>query len=333
MNHHFIILRRMANYVFNPKTLCYEKVETSRNKKAVNFLKFSFLIIGFAATFFILFQDYAYTPGLKEITAERQEIIYEIDLLNRDIINSTNTLKSVEYNDDHLYRAFFEVDPLPAPQREAGIGGVLRYQSIRNYPQADLLINTYLNLDQFSRQLVVQSKSFDEVIHLARNKELLLASKPSIQPISNNELIRFGSAFGMRVHPILKTYRPHNGIDLTANFGTNIYAPADGVVVQASYSSGGYGNRILIDHGFGYKTLYGHCSKFLVQKGQKVKRGEVIGKVGNTGLSTRSHLHYEVWLNNRPVNPINYYANDLTPDEYDRMIQLLAKADPSFDIN
>ena len=188
-------------------------------------------------------------------------------------------------------------------------------------------------MDDVSRQLVIQSKSFDEVIDLAKTKEERMAAKPSIQPVSLNELIRFGSSFGMRMHPILKQYRAHNGIDLTAPRGTKIYATADCVVLIANYTSGGYGKRILIDHGYGYKTLYGHCYKILVEPGQKVKRGEVIGLVGNTGLSTRSHLHYEVWVNNRPVNPINYYANDLSPEEYDRMIQLLSKADPSFDIN
>ena len=171
------------------------------------------------------------------------------------------------------------------------------------------------------------------MIELAKNKEARMAAMPSIQPVSFNELIRFGSAFGMRLHPILKIWRPHNGIDLTCPRGAKIYATADGVIKQASYTTGGYGKRILIDHGYGYKTLYGHCSKILVEVGQHVKRGEVIGLVGNTGLSTRSHLHYEVRVNNKPVNPIYYYANDLSPEEYDRMITLLAGADPSFDIN
>jgi murein DD-endopeptidase MepM/ murein hydrolase activator NlpD len=204
---------------------------------------------------------------------------------------------------------------------------------LKNKPASDLLISTYRSIDDISRQLVIQSKSFDEVIDLARTKEERMAAKPSIQPVSLKDLTRFGSSFGMRLHPILKEYRPHNGIDLTAPRGTRIYATADGVVTQANYTTGGYGKKILIDHGYGYKTLYGHCNKLLVERGQYVKRGEVIGLVGSTGLSTTSHLHYEVWVNNRPVNPINYYANDLSPDEYEKMISLLAKADPSFDIN
>jgi len=323
----------MANYVFNPEKLCYEKTDTSRKQKLIHVALFTLLIILSAFLLFQFLQDVIQSPGMKKLISQRQELIYEIRLLNKDFIQYSEDLHRVQHNDDQLYRVFFEVDPVPETQRKVGIGGANRYQDLQTYPYSDLLVSTYLNLDHVSRQLVVQSKSFDKVIHLAKNKEKLMAAKPSIQPISLNELIRFGSAFGMRLHPILKKYRPHNGIDLTAKHGTNIYAPADGIVVRASYSPGGYGNRILIDHGFGFKSLYAHCSKFLVEKGQSVKRGEVIGKVGNTGLSTRSHLHYEVWVNNKPVNPINYYANDLSPDEYDKMIQLLAQADPSFDIN
>jgi murein DD-endopeptidase MepM/ murein hydrolase activator NlpD len=168
---------------------------------------------------------------------------------------------------------------------------------------------------------------------MAKTKEKRLAAKPAIQPISIKELTRFGSSFGMRVHPILQKMKMHEGIDLTAPRGTKIFATADGVVLQAGYTDGGYGNKIIIDHGFGYRTLYGHCYKINVKPGQKVKRGDVIGLVGSTGLSTCPHLHYEVHVNGKKVNPINYYANDLSGEEYDKMIELLSKADPSFDIN
>ena len=173
----------------------------------------------------------------------------------------------------------------------------------------------------------------DRVIDMARHKEERLAARPAIQPISLKDLHHFGSSFGVRFHPILKVIRPHNGIDLTASRGTPIYATADGTVTQAGYSTGGFGNRILLDHGYGYETLYGHCSELLVKRGDRVKRGEVIARVGSTGLSKSPHLHYEVHVNGRPVDPINYYANDLSAGEYDKMIQLLSEADPSFDIN
>ncbi|MCF8224522.1 MAG: M23 family metallopeptidase [Bacteroidales bacterium] len=323
----------MENYYFNPEKLQFELVEPPRHRRTVNVLKFIVLVTVFSIFIFKLSEDIIQSPNFKKLQAQQESLVYEIELLNRDVTKYAEQLSRVEHNDDHLYRVFFEVDPIPVTKRKAGTGGVMRYRSLQNLPFSEMLTHAFMNLDQVSRQLVVQSKSFDEVIHLAETKEQRMAAKPSIQPISINELEHFGSAFGMRLHPILKKYRPHNGIDLTTPWGTNIYATADGTVIYASYSPGGYGNRIIIDHGFGYKTLYGHCSRFLVKRGQKVKRGEVIGKVGNTGLSTRSHLHYEVWVNNKPVNPINYYANDLSPQEYDRMIQLLANADPSFDIN
>lgn len=323
----------MAKYYFNPDTLQYEVVESTSGAKAISFFKFTFLVAVLFIMIFRISEDVVQSPKLKKLMAERQQLSYEIELINRNMSVYASELHRIAHNDDQLYRVFFEVDPVPGTKREAGTGGSQQYKELRNKPDADLLISSYSILDEVSRQLVIQSKSFDEVIDLARHKEARMAAKPSIQPVSLNELIRFGSSFGMRLHPILKKYRPHNGIDLTAPRGTKIYATADGEVIQARYTTGGYGRKILIDHGYGYKTLYGHCEKILVKPGQKVKRGEVIGLVGNTGLSTRSHLHYEVWVNNRAVNPINYYANDLSPEEYDKMISLLAKADPSFDIN
>ncbi len=323
----------MAKFVFNPETLHYEEIENSAKLRVFSFGKFSLLVTILFLMIFRISEDVVQSPKLKKLLAHQQQLTYELQLLNRDMHSYSEFLERIAYNDDQLYRVFFEVDPVPVTKRTAGTGGVQRYSELAEKPEGALLTDAWMNMDKISRQLVIQSKSFDEVISLARTKEQRMAAKPSIQPLSLNELIRFGSAFGMRMHPILKTYRPHNGIDLTAPRGTNIYATADGTVIQAHYTTGGYGKKILIDHGFGYRTLYAHCYKILVEPGQKVKRGEVIGLVGNTGLSTRSHLHYEVWVNNKPVNPINYYANDLSPEEYDRMISLLAKADPSFDIH
>ncbi|MFC2089946.1 M23 family metallopeptidase [Bacteroidota bacterium] len=323
----------MARYKYNPVTLSYEKIEISLRSRIFNYSFFFLLLISMIILIFSASQDLFQRPKMVRLIAERQQLISGIDYMNQEVSNYDDVLKRIAHNDDQLYRVFFEVDPIPESKRNAGTGGSRQYQTLESKPNSELLISVYSNIDEVSRHLVIQSKSFDEVIDMAKNKEKRMAAKPSIQPISQKDLIRFGSAFGIRLHPILKKIRPHNGIDLTAPFGSEIYATADGVVVQASYSSGGYGKRIIIDHGYGYKTLYGHCSSFLVKKGQEVKRGEVIGKVGNTGLSTRSHLHYEVWVSNKPVDPINYYASDLSPDEFERMVNLLANADPSFDIN
>ena len=323
----------MAKFHFNPKTLQYERIETSLRDRVLNFLKFFSLVVLASFTIFKVSEDLVQSPKMKRLVADRQQITYDIDVLRRNVSAYEDKLHRIAHNDDQLYRVFFEVNPIPVSKRDAGVGGSERYSTFNNKPASGLLISTYRSLDEISRQLVIQSKSFDEVIDLAKTKEARMAAKPSIQPVSLSDLTRFGSSFGMRLHPILKQYRSHNGIDLTAPRGTKIYATADGTVIQANYTTGGYGKKILIDHGHGYKTLYGHCNKLLVKRGQTVKRGEVIGLVGSTGLSTTSHLHYEVWVNNHPVNPINYYANDLSPKEYDKMINLLAKADPSFDIN
>ena len=217
--------------------------------------------------------------------------------------------------------------------RNAGVGGDNNFAWLSQHKYSDLLKETYRNVGQIERKLVMQSTSFDEVIDLAWTKEERMAARPAIQPVSMKDLTRFGSSFGMRYHPILKVVRPHEGIDLTAPKGTPIYATADGKVVQAGFRTGGFGKKILIDHGFGYRTLYGHCDRVMVTPGQMVKRGEVIGRVGSTGLSKSPHLHYEVHVNGRPVDPVNYYASDLSDAEYDRMIGMLSEADPSFDIN
>lgn len=323
----------MAKFYFNPETLEYRKIELSRKQKFFNFLRFATVVILFLSLTFYVSSEFLQSPKYNRLTGTQQQLAYQIELLNRNIIAYEKVLEDIEYNDDHLYRVYFEVDPVPSTKRDAGTGGVNKYRDFIDDPFANLLIPAFMNLDKISHKLVIQSKSFDEVIEMAKNKEEILAARPAIQPISFADLTRFGSSFGMRFHPILKVMRPHQGIDLTAPKGTNIYASADGTVLQAAYTTGGFGKKILIDHGFGYKTLYGHCSELLVEKGQKVKRGEVIGLVGNTGLSKGSHLHYEVWINNKPVNPINYYANDLSADEYDQMINLLSNADQSFDIN
>ncbi|MFC2080329.1 M23 family metallopeptidase [Bacteroidota bacterium] len=323
----------MAKFTFNKATLQYEEIESSSRSKIFGIIKFGLFIIVLFIVIFKVSEDVIESPKYKRLIAEREQLVYEIELLNRGVVRCDGELKRIAHNDDQLYRVFFEVDPIPSTKREAGTGGSQQYAAFMNKPNSDLLISAFRNLDNISRQLVIQSKSFDEVIALAKSKEERMAAMPSIQPLSIKDLTRFGSAFGIRMHPILKKIRPHNGIDLTARAGTKIYATADGEIIQARYSTGGFGLKIIIDHGCGYKTLYGHCSKILVNRGQKVKRGEVIGLVGNTGLSKGAHVHYEVWVNNKPVNPINYYANDLSPEEYEKMINLLVSADPSFDIN
>ncbi|MEN8230169.1 MAG: M23 family metallopeptidase [Bacteroidota bacterium] len=323
----------MERFSFNPRTLSYQKIEPTGQQKLFRFLLFTGLTISLTIGALILRDRYIQSPRNERLTAEQQQITYELNLLNRDIRQYENQLRDVAFNDDHIYRVYFEVDPWPATLRNAGVGGSNKYAWLRQYKYADLLTQAYRSVDQIERKLVVQSISFDQVIEMAGNKEERISARPAIQPISMKNLTRFGSSFGMRYHPILKVVRPHEGIDLTAPRGTPIFATADGTILQAGYRAGGFGKKILLDHGYGYRTLYGHCNEVIVAPGQKVKRGEVIGKVGSTGLSKSPHLHYEVHVNGRPVDPLNYYANDLSSEEFDQMIGMLSDADPSFDIN
>jgi murein DD-endopeptidase MepM/ murein hydrolase activator NlpD len=210
--------------------------------------------------------------------------------------------------------------------RNAGIGGVNRYKELEGYDYSELVMLTSKKLDRLMKQVVVQSKSFDEVVRLARDKEKWLACIPAIQPILNKELNALTSHFGYRFDPVYKgTTKMHEGIDLTASVGTDVYATGDGVVKDVEFSGRGYGNQITINHGYGYTTRYAHLSRIDIQPGQKIKRGDIIGGVGNTGKSVGPHLHYEVRKNGTPLNPVNFFYQDLSPEEYDRMIEMSAQ--------
>ena len=239
-------------------------------------------------------------------------------------------LGDLQKRDDNIYRTIFEADPIPDEIRKAGFGGVDRYKELEGFENSTLIIESTKKIDRISKQLYIQSKSFDDVTKMAKNKETMLACIPAIQPISNKDLKHEPSGYGMRMHPIYKYEKFHAGMDFTANTGTKIYATGDGVVLTAEYGSG-YGNHVVINHGYGYKTLYGHMEKFVARVGQKVKRGELIGYVGNTGLSAGPHVHYEVHKNREPINPVNFYYNDLTPAEYKELIDISSRASQSFD--
>ncbi len=320
-------------YRFNPETISYEKIMYPFRKKLISLLSYFFSILIFSGVFLHILDSRIDSPRARKLISQKQEIEIKLHLMENEVTRIDEIISEIQYNDDHIYRTYFEVAPIPASLRDAGFGGTTGldiFQDSRFYYQ---LTRINHELDKISKKLVVQSKSFDEVLEMASTKEKRLAARPAIQPVSIKELTHFGSSFGVRMHPILKVRKMHEGIDLTAPRGTNIFATADGVVLQAEKTNSGYGNKIIIDHGFGYRTLYGHCYKMFVTAGQTVKRGDVIGTVGSTGLSVSPHLHYEVHVNGRPVNPIYYYANNLSAEEYDYMISMLSSADPGFDIN
>lgn len=281
----------------------------------------------------ILFVAYTFFDSPKEIALKREneQLKLQYTVINKDVAQIKNVLSNIIHRDNNIYRVIFEAEPISKDVREAGVGGVNRYIGLEGYKFSELVINTRKTIDNISQKLYIQSKSFDEIVELAKQKEELLQSIPAIQPITNEDLTRVASGFGYRIHPIHKIRKMHTGMDFTAPTGTQIYATGDGVIESVKKSKRGYGNHVVIKHQFGYKTRYAHMSRFNVKKGQKVKRGDVIGFVGNTGSSTGPHLHYEVEKDDRKVNPYNYYFNDLTPEEFDRMIELSSSANQSFD--
>ena len=318
-------------YKFNTKSLTYEKLETNWKQRVLRLL--SYLATGTVfATLTILFA-YRFFPSTDEIALKREneQLKLQYGILNKRVENLSAVLDDLEQRDDNIYRVIFEAEPIPDNIRKAGFGGADRYKELQGYQNSELVIETTKKLDKIAKQMYIQSKSFDEVIKLAKSKEKMFASIPAIQPISNKNLRHAPGGFGWRVHPIYKTSEFHPGMDFAAPTGTPIYATGDGYVERADANAQGYGNHVVINHGFGYETLYGHMSKMNVVAGQKVKRGQVIGFVGSTGLSTAPHVHYEVIKNGEKVNPINFYYNDLTPEEYQKLIDLSTKASQSFD--
>ncbi len=317
-------------YRFNTHLLTYEKVGFSWKKMSLRIL--SYLAIGTVFTGVTVFVAFTYfdSPKEKMLKREISWMAYQYEILNRKFGQVQGVLGDIEKRDDNIYRTIFEAEPIPNEIRKAGFGGVDRYKELEGYENSKLIIESTQKLDQISKQIYIQSKSFDDVVKMAKNKEEMLSCIPAIQPISTKDLKHEPSGYGMRMHPIYKYVKFHAGMDFTANIGTRIYATGDGVVETAEYNSG-YGNHIILKHGYGYETLYGHMEKIVVRLGQKVKRGELIGLVGNTGLSAGPHVHYEVHKNGDPINPINFYYNDLTPAEYKQMIESSSKASQAFD--
>ena len=317
------------NYKYNPDTLEYEEVKLTlwdRTKKLSYYLiasvVFSFLILSIA---FYNIRNYIQ----KEAAKENQSLRQEISSFNKDLSLILEVLGDIQLRDDNIYRAIFETDPYPDYKRQLGTGGnSMKYKKYENMEYGDLVIEISKKIELIEKKLASQSKSFDEVFDLTKQKQKMIKSIPSIQPVSNRDLTRIASGFGLRMHPIYKIIKMHKGMDFTAPIGTEIYATGDGIVEKVGWV-GGYGRTIMINHGFGYKTRYAHCSKYNCRKGQKVKRGDLIGFVGNTGQSSGPHLHYEVFKNNRQINPVNFFFNDLSPEEYDKVIEISSRPNQS----
>jgi len=320
-----------AKYKFNPETLSYIKVEYNFKAKLSRLLAFFSVSLVISAVMLAVLLQFYETPKTKLLKRENQRLATQYELMYKNLKDVEKVLNDLQERDDNLYRVIFEADPIPNSVRKAGFGGINKYAQLESLNNSELVIKTARKLDIIAKQAYIQSKSYDELVGLAMNKEKMLASIPAVMPISNKDLKRTASGWGFRIDPVYKIRRFHYGMDFTAPVGTEVYSSGDGIVKDIQTSRSGYGRWIVIDHGFGYETLYGHLNEFNVKKGQTIKRGSVIGYVGNSGKSTGPHLHYEVHKNGQPVNPQFYYFKDLTPEEYDRMVALTNNTGQSYD--
>jgi len=323
-----------VKYFYDPRTLAYRKIERTWQHRLRDFGLFLLASAIFAFIFYISADSFINSPKEKRLKRDLEQMVLQYELMNERMNQLNIVLEDMQYRDDNIYRVIFEADPIPSEIRRAGFGGANRYKNLEGFSNSDLIIFSKKKLDMLTKQAYVQSKSFDDVLNLAKSKDEMMMAIPAIQPIANKDLNRIASGFGYRIHPIYKVTKMHTGIDFSAPTGTPIYATGDGVVDRdegSEVGGHGYGNHIVINHGYGYKTLYAHASKIVAKPGQKVKRGDIIGYVGNTGASTAPHLHYEVIKNGVKINPINFFYNDLTPEEYELMLQMSINNNQSFD--
>ena len=322
---------KKIKYYYNPKSLRYEKYVESAWKKFRIVL--GFLSAASVFAFIIVYLAYTYldSPKEKKLKRELSQLQYQYDVLNDKLDEMGDALVDLQDRDDNIYRVIFEAEPIPSSMRDAGYGGSNRFEELNGYDDAELMKSSWLKLTQTRYKMYIQSKSYDALAKLIQNKTAMLSSIPAIQPVANKDLKRIGSGFGVRIDPIYKVPRMHEGIDFTAPIGTPIYATGNGTVSLVDYGSRDYGNHVILTHGYGYQTLYGHMSRVKVKIGQKVNRGDVIGYVGNSGKSTGPHCHYEVIKNGRKINPINFFYSDLTPEEFQQMLELAERNGQSLD--
>ncbi len=309
-------------YIFNPQTLEYEEYKTSGKRKFWSIVLYLLSTSVTAFLIVILIQNFFGSPTERMQAREIEYLKLQYDIMNDKVDELDELLGELEDRDDNIYRMIFEAEPIPTSVRKAGYGGSNRYMVLDGYVNSDMVVNTAKRIDVLTSQLYVQSKSFDEIFEMAKNKSEMLSCIPAIMPVKDTDIYRISSHFGHRTDPFYKVTKFHGGIDFSGPAGLGIYATGDGVVAKVEKIKNGYGNNIIIDHGYGYKTRYAHLQTIKVKKGEKVKRGQEIGTLGNSGKSTAPHLHYEVIKNNKAVNPINFFYNDLTPEEYDNILEL-----------
>lgn len=307
-------------YIFNPKTLAFEVFQISTARKVGRIVLVSLSVIGMAFLFAILLFALFKSPQEKIQARELEYMKLQYDILNDRMDLYEAELADLEQRDNNVYRVIFDAEPITSVKRRMGLANVNRYANLEGYRNSEKVIAASKKLDMIASQLYYQSISYDEVFEMARNKEEMLASIPAIMPMRVNDIKYISSFFGYRPDPIYNIAKFHSGIDFSTNLNAEIYATGDGVV-DIDKTQWGYGNMVTIDHGYGYKSMYAHLNRFAVRKGQKVKRGQLIGYAGTTGKSTGIHLHYELRKDDVPIDPIHFFFNDLTPEQYEQILE------------
>jgi murein DD-endopeptidase MepM/ murein hydrolase activator NlpD len=322
---------KKIKYYYNTNTLRYEKLETPLRVTLLRIL--GFLSASIVTALMLVSLAYRYFPSVNEkrLMRTNEALKDNYFVLSGQVKKMQEQIIGLEKRDNEVYRAIFEANPIPDSARAKNLAKEQEFQLVQGMDQENLAVSIGNSLISLGSRINAQTKSFDEINNFIKNKELLLASTPAIQPVSNKDLKRIASGFGYRVDPVYKTTKFHAGLDFAAPQGTPIYATANGTVETAGNTGNGYGNHVVIHNGYGYSTLFGHMFKIKAKPGQKVKRGEIIGWVGNTGKSTGPHCHYEVHRNGEPVDPVFYFYNDITPEQYDRLLKLASSSNQSFD--
>ncbi|MES2576469.1 MAG: M23 family metallopeptidase [Bacteroidota bacterium] len=322
-----------VKYYYDSENLAYRKIKTRKRRKLGVIILFllASALFGFLSFIVLLNTPYFETPKDRLQAREIENLRLNYALLNKKMDQVNGVIEAIENRDNNLYRVYFNKSAIPDSIRKAGLPGISRYKTLEGYDNSQLVINTTKRIDVLSKELAIQSKSLDAILKLAEAKSDFLSAIPAIQPVRNENLKQMASGFGYRTDPFTKARKMHEGMDFTAKTGTPIYATGDGVVAKADNTASGYGNHIVIRHGFGYETLYAHLSKYKARAGQRVKRGDIIGYVGSTGRSEGPHLHYEVHKDKKVVNPLNFYYGNISAVEYVVIAQLANQENQSLD--
>lgn len=314
-------MAKQEQHKFNQLTQDFEVLETSKSKEGFRVVLISLAVLGIAFLFAILLFTFFKSPKEKSQARELEYMKLQYEILNDRLNDMEVLMTDMEQRDNNLYRVMFEADPIPNSVRRSGFSDADRYADLYGYMNSSMVVGVSKKLDVLASQLYNQSVSYDTLFAMARNKADMLAHIPAIFPLKETDLIYISSYFGNRPDPIYKITKFHSGMDFSSTLGAEAYSTGDGIVVGVESTQWGYGNLVTVDHGYGYMTRYAHLNGFAVQKGQKVKRGQVVGYIGATGKATGVHLHYEVLKNGKQIDPINFLYTDLTPDEYEQILQ------------